>query len=302
MGWIWVIVCPRLISTEADPEHNAASPEQMKNDFFQAGRGPTQSRNRCFMHQSQTLFSNSSLVNRTRRKMLPSCVQISLIAKLLCGEHFTYHSHDVPLTQQSRDMTCDRKHGGWGMPIISSMSVAGCSHCIGLIRALQLELIMAKKWHACRHLSTDTYQHVIIKEGSRCSPRKHVNLHAFSDSHPPSVPLTTGLILSGKLSQRWIITLRCEQRDLQHAGGCWLLFNMNKSSRVVAGNFWRAAFVLSLFLSVLLRARILIYLVNMSIIGQQMDSKSCCRSGQRWKLINFEDTNCWFTCRSCKLS
>lgn len=101
-----VIVC--LILTKPDAEHNAASPEQMKNDFFQVGRGPTQSRNRGFMHQSQTLLSKSSLVNRTRRKMLPSCVQTCLIVKLLCREHLAYHSHNVPFTQQS-------KRGGGGV-------------------------------------------------------------------------------------------------------------------------------------------------------------------------------------------
>lgn len=106
-----VIVCPWLILTKPDPEHNAASQEQMKNDFIQVGRGPAQSRNRCFMRQSQTLFSNSSLVNRTQSKMLPSCVQMSLIVKLLCREHLTYHSHNIPLTEQSKGETCDRKHG-----------------------------------------------------------------------------------------------------------------------------------------------------------------------------------------------
>lgn len=107
-----VVVCSRLISTKPDPEHNAASPKQMKNDFFQVGRGPTRSRNRCFMHQSQTHYCNSSLVNRTRREMLPSCVQISRVGKLLCREHFTYHSHNIPFTQPSKDVPCDGKQGG----------------------------------------------------------------------------------------------------------------------------------------------------------------------------------------------
>lgn len=112
-----VIVCSRLISTKPDPE-------QMKNDFFQVGRGPTRSRNRCFMHQSQTHYSNSSLVNRTRREMLPSWVQISRIVKLLCREHFTYHSHNIPFTQPSKDVPCDGKQGGCGSRIISQLLVS----------------------------------------------------------------------------------------------------------------------------------------------------------------------------------
>lgn len=110
----------------------------------------------------------------------------------------------------------------------------------------QLELIMAKKWHACPHLSTD--QHVVIKEGSRCSTKKHVNLRAFSDSRPPSVPLRIGFILSGK--PQGDESSRCYVNGMIYSareGVAWPLLNMSKSGGAVAGNIWTVASFFLLF-------------------------------------------------------